>query len=150
MVDANQILNVELFDGLTEEQRTSIANLAEEHQFSEGASVFREGTRAEHIFVLLEGKVTIRIHLTSRPETLTVSVINQPYQSFGWSGIVSPHFFTASAYCESDCRLFTIPGKELMEIFKNNPETGFLVMCRISEMISNRLRSSRQVLLKTL
>jgi CRP-like cAMP-binding protein len=81
---------------------------------------------------------------------LTVSVINQAHQSFGWSGIVSPYHFTASARCETDCRVLAIPGQKLFEILKEDPESGFHVMCKISEMISSRLRSSRQVLLKSL
>ena len=150
MTNAEELSQVALFEQISNEQRARIAEIAEEKHFTQGELIFREGTGAEHIYVLLDGKVTIRVHLTSRPENLTVSVINQAHQSFGWSGIVSPYHFTASAQCETDCRLFAIPGKKLLEILKMEPESGFYVMCKISEMISSRLRSSRQVLLKSL
>lgn len=150
MVDTDTLHNIGLFEGLSKEQYSRIADVAEEVHHSRGTLIFQEGERAEHVYVMLEGKAAIRIHLTSRPESLTVSVINKPYQSLGWSGIVSPNYFTASAVCETDCRLLAIPGDALMEILKQDPEAAFLVMCRISELISDRLRSSRQVLLKSL
>jgi CRP/FNR family cyclic AMP-dependent transcriptional regulator len=150
MANAEELSQVALFDGISIEQCARIADIAEEKHFSQGELIFREGDRAEHIYVLLDGKVTIRVHLTSRPESLTVSVINQVHQSFGWSGVVSPYHFTASALCETACQVYAIPGQQLMDILKDDPESGFQVMCKISELISNRLRSSRQVLLKSL
>lgn len=150
MVNAKELKEVGLFEDISDEQRATIATIGEEMDFAQGAFIFREGAHAEYIYVLLEGKVTIRVHLTSRPENLTVSVINKPYQAFGWSGVVSPNHFTASALCESDCRVFAIPGNEFMEMLGEDPVAGFLIMCKISEMISSRLRSTRQVLLKSL
>lgn len=150
MVNVKELREVGLFEEISDEHRAIIVDIAEEMNFAQGAIIFREGARAEYIYVLLEGKVTIRVHLTSRPENLTVSVINKPYQAFGWSGVVSPNHFTASALCESDCRVLAIPGKELMEMLREDPLAGFLIMCKISEMISSRLRSTRQVLVKTL
>ena len=150
MVNPQELSTVGLFDGIPDEQLAKIVDIAEEMHFSQGELIFREGTKAKHIYVLLDGKVAIRVHLTSRPESLTVSVINKAYHSFGWSGIVPPYHFTATALCESDCRLLVIPGQELLKILRDDPESGFHVMCKISEMISSRLRSSRQVLLKSL
>jgi CRP-like cAMP-binding protein len=150
MVNPEELHAVGLFDEIPDEQLTKIVEISREMTFKQGELIFREGSEAENIYVLLDGKVAIRVHLTSRPESLTVSVINKPYQSFGWSGIVSPYHFTASALCESDCRLLAISGQELLQKLREDPESGFQVMCKISEMISSRLRSSRQVLLKSL
>ena len=133
MVNSEELSAVGLFDEIPDEQLAKIVDIAEETEFALGELIFREGTEAEHIYVLLDGKVAIRVHLTSRPESLTVSVINKPYQSFGWSGVVPPYHFTASALCESDCRLLAIPGQELLRILRDDPESGFHVMCKISE-----------------
>jgi hypothetical protein len=37
-----------------------------------------------------------------------------------------------------------------MKLLNENPEAGFAVMQRLTELVSSRLRNSRQALLKTL
>ena len=109
-----------------------------------------EGHEAEYIYFLLDGEVSIQVSLTSRTETVTVSLINKAFQSFGWSGVVPPHHFTATARCNEDSRILAVHGQKLIQILKREPKSGFMVMQRISEVIARRLRNSRIVLLKTL
>ncbi|MFZ5911938.1 MAG: cyclic nucleotide-binding domain-containing protein [Chloroflexota bacterium] len=139
-----------LFRDLPEDFLAKIADLCQEVSFAEGETVFREGEEADQLHFLLEGSLTLKVKLTSRPESITVSAVNRKYESFGWSGLVPPHHYTASAICEQDCRVLTVPGAALMELLNQNTAAGFLVMQRIAELIANRLHNSRQALLKTL
>jgi CRP/FNR family cyclic AMP-dependent transcriptional regulator len=139
-----------LFRNLPESLLDNIAALGEELSFSQGDSIFREGEQADKLHFLLEGEVFLKVKLTSRPESITVSVVNQKFESFGWSGIVPPYHYTASAICETGCRVLTIPGDKFMELLDENPMAGFTVMKRLTELVSSRLRNSRQALLKTL
>ena len=43
-----------------------------------------------------------------------------------------------------------LPGDGFMKLLQENPSAGFIVMQRLTELISSRLRTSRQGLLKTL
>lgn len=139
-----------LFRNLPEELLDKVAALSEEITFSQGDVIFREGEQADKLHFLLEGEIVLKVKLTSRPESISVSVVSQMFESFGWSGIVPPYHYTASAICEADCKVLTIPGEGFMKILNENPAAGFIVMQRISELIASRLRNSRQVLLKTL
>jgi CRP-like cAMP-binding protein len=144
------IPEVDLFRDLPHEQISALASICEVENFSKGALIFDESERAEKLFILLEGRVSIRMRLTSKPQSVTVSVLNGSRQSFGWSGIVSPNYYTAFALCEEDCVVLAIQGQALLEILRREPVSGFDVMMRISEVISSRLRNSRMVLLKSL
>jgi CRP/FNR family cyclic AMP-dependent transcriptional regulator len=126
------------------------AALGEEETFSQGDVIFREGEGADKLHFLLEGEIVLKVKLTSRPESISVSVVNQRFESFGWSGIVPPYHYTASAICEADCKVLTIPGEGFMNVLSENPAAGFIVMQRLTELIASRLRNSRQALLKTL
>ncbi|MGD8402955.1 MAG: cyclic nucleotide-binding domain-containing protein [Anaerolineales bacterium] len=139
-----------LFRNLPEELLDKVAKLGEEVSFSQGDAIFREGDEADKLHFLLEGEIILKVKLTSRPEHITVSAVRQQYESFGWSGIVSPFHYTASAYCEEDCKVLMLPGKEFMNLLNENPKAGFTVMQRITEIVASRLRNSRQALLKTL
>ena len=139
-----------LFRNLPEELLEKVAKLGEEATFSEGESIFREGEQADKLHFLLEGKLVLKVKLTSRPESITVSAVGQQYESFGWSGIVPPYHYTASAICAADCKILTIPGDGFMKLLEENPTAGFTVMQRLTELVASRLRNSRQALLKTL
>ena len=139
-----------LFRNLPEELLDKIAALCEETAFLQGETVFREGEDADKLHFLLEGDILLKVKLTSRPESITVSAVSQRYEGFGWSGIVPPYHYTASAVCEVDCKVLTIPGEGFMQLLKDNPAAGFIVMQRLAELIASRLRTSRQALLKTL
>ena len=139
-----------LFRNLPESLLDKIAALGEELSFSQGETIFREGEEADKLHFLLEGDVLLKVNLTSRPESITVSAVSQRFESFGWSGIVPPYHYTASAICETDCMVLTIPGDSFMKLLEENPVQGFTVMRRLTELVSSRLRNSRQALLKTL
>lgn len=150
MIPTKLLHPIGLFEEVSHGQLSKIAVISEVAKRSRGELIFSEGDRAEYLYILVEGKVAIRVQLTSRPESVTVAVLNQTHQSFGWSGVVEPYHYTASALCEEDCYLIAIPGQKLIEILRSEPASGFEVMRHISEVISSRLRNSRAVLLKTL
>ena len=150
MVTPKMLSQASLFEGLTEEQLTPISDLCEEVTCEQGQVLFWEGDQAEALYILLEGEINIFVQLSSRPERVTVSVINQPYQTFAWSGVVAPYYYTASALCEADCRLIALDGQALMEVLEQDPVMGFVVIRRIAEVIGGRLRNTRVVGLKAL
>ena len=150
MATKAQLSEFPLFKDLSEELLDKVTELCIEETFAKGETVFREGEKADKLHFLLKGDIVLKVKLTSRPESITVSVVSQDNESFGWSGIVPPYIYTATAYCEEECRVLLLPSDEFMTLLKGNPEAGFTVMQRLTELISSRLRSSRQGLLKTL
>ena len=145
-----QLSEFPLFRNLPEDLLDKVVAICEEETYSEGDTVFREGDNADKLHFLLQGDILLKVKLTSRPESITVSVVSQCFESFGWSGIVPPYHYTASAICENGCRVLTIPGDRFMSLLEDNPEAGFTVMQRLTELIASRLRTSRQALLKTI
>jgi len=139
-----------LFQNLPEELLEKVAKICEEATFSEGDYIFREGDDADKLHFLLDGEIVLKVRLTSRPDSITVSAVSQQFESFGWSGIVPPYHYTASAVCDTDCKVLTIPGAGFLKLLEENPSAGFSVMRRLTELVASRLRTSRQALLKTL
>lgn len=150
MITEKQLSEFPLFRDLPKTLLTKIAASAQEIRVAKNEYVFREGEQAEKLHFLLKGSIALRVKLTSRPESITVSFVNRPNEIFGWSGMVPPYHYTASALCEEDCQILTIPGQPLMNLLREHPESGFIVMQRMAELIADRLRNSRQALLKTI
>lgn len=150
MITRESLANFDLFKDISADVLEKIAALCEDVFVQKGGFVFREGEKADKLHLLIKGSIALRVSLTSRPEAVTVSIVGRPYQTLGWSGVVPPHHYTASAFCEEDSHLIAIPAREFMQILQEHPETGFQVMLRITEIIADRLRNSRQALLKTI
>ena len=150
MINTDTLSKFSLFNGLPDALLKEIAALSKEVSAKKGDFVFREGETADKLHFLLNGSVALRVKLTSRPESITVSFVSSPFQSFGWSGVVAPHHYTSSAECDEDSNLLIIPAEPFMKLLEDNPEHGFTVMKRIAEIIADRLRNSRQALLKTI
>ncbi len=150
MITKEMLTNFDLFKGVPESVLEEVAKLCEEVFVQKDGYVFREGETANKLHLLVKGSIALRVNLTSRPESVTVSIVSRPNQTLGWSGVVAPNHYTASAFCEEDSHLLAIPADKFMQVLEAHPEAGFKVMLRITEIISDRLRNSRQALLKTL
>ena len=150
MITKESLANFDLFKGVPESVLDEVAKLCEEVFVQKDGYVFREGETANKLHLLVKGSIALRVNLTSRPESVTVSIVSRPNQTLGWSGVVAPNHYTASAFCEENSHLVAIPADKFMQVLEAHPEAGFKVMLRITEIISDRLRNSRQALLKTL
>ncbi len=150
MITTDLLSQFDLFKGLPDTLLKDIAGLAEELSVKKGEFIFHEGGKADKLHFLVNGSIAFRVKLTSRPESITVSFVSSPYQSFGWSGIVAPHHYTSSAECDEDSNLLTISAAPFLKLLEENPASGFKIMQRIAEIIADRLRNSRQALLKTI
>lgn len=139
-----------LFNGLPESLLKEIAAISAEAEYKKGEFIFREGEKADKLHFLINGSVALLVNLTSRPESVTVSFISTPFQSFGWSGVVPPHHYTSSAKCDEDTDVLMISAEPFMNLLEKNPEAGFKIMQRVTVIIADRLRNSRQALLKTI
>ena len=150
MISTEILSQFSLFDGLPDSLLKEIAGISNEVSVKKDDFVFREGEKADKLYFLLKGSIVLRVKLTSRPESITVSFVSSPYRSFGWSGVVAPHHYTSSAEADEDSSLLIIPAEPFMTLLEKNPEHGFTVMKRIAEVIADRLRNSHQALLKTI
>ena len=150
MITSEFLAEFDLFKGVSEDTLKEIASISDRIKVGKDQFVFREGEQADKLHLLISGSIALRVNLTSRPDFVTVSFIHRPHQTLGWSGVVAPNHYTASAFCEEDTELLVIPADKFMHILENNPDAGFKIMLHITQIISDRLRNSRQALLKSL
>ncbi|HSO13181.1 MAG TPA: cyclic nucleotide-binding domain-containing protein [Anaerolineales bacterium] len=150
MITPEMLAEFDLFKEVSKDTLKEVAAISETIKVNKDNFVFREGEKADKLHLLVSGSIALRVKLTSRPESVTVSFVNRPHQTLGWSGVVSPNHYTASAVCEEDSELVAIPSGKFMQILDKHPESGYKIMLRITAIISDRLRNSRQALLKTL
>jgi CRP-like cAMP-binding protein len=133
-----------LFRGLDESELVRIAELCREHPMKSDEVIFSEGTRAAHLHLCRNGKVDIVIRVRE-PWNKNVTVHTAGAgELFGWSAMVAPYTYTASAECADDGEEIRIMGAELLKLFDKNPRVGLVVWRNLSAEISARLTQTRQ------
>ncbi|MBN1564085.1 MAG: cyclic nucleotide-binding domain-containing protein [Anaerolineae bacterium] len=150
MVPTSTLAQTSLFADLSDAQLEKFAALAAEVAYAEGDTIFEEGAEACCLYILLDGKVNIHTQLTSRPEKISIAIINQPGRVIGWSGFLAEARYTGSATCQEASCLLEFDGPAFMQVLNDDPALGFIVMRRITDVISNRLRNLQRFVLKTL
>lgn len=136
--------------GLTEDQLAALDDFSEVVKCQKGERLFQVGNAASKVYFLLEGKISVQVQLSSRPETVSLVVLTKSGQLVGWSGMIEGAHYTATAVCMEDSKLLAIDGKQFAAVLEQDPKNGFAVMQRISFVISERMRNLQSVVLKTM
>ena len=144
--DASVLKGFGLFKGLDGNELAQIAELCDERAFKEGERIFSEATRATHLHLCCSGKVDIMIWVRE-PWNKDVTVHQaEAGELFGWSALVMPYTYTASATAVVDGEEIRIKGSDLLELFDRNPHITSVVCMNLSTEISARLTQTRQKL----
>ena len=99
--------------------------------------LFREGAPAEELFLVIEGTVALEIEVRPfdrQPFTTAVEAVGRG-ECLGWSAVVAPHRYTATATTLCDCSLMAVRGDQLLRLMTASPELGYLVMTRLTALV---------------
>ena len=91
----------DLFWGMSKKFVQDAMDTSEKLSCDEGDSLFYEGDKAKHFFILLKGRVL----LTQGKEGPTVHMARHTGELIGWSTLTGREFFSASARCQEPSNL---------------------------------------------
>lgn len=143
MVSPQQLRRLPLFAGVDYQLLKSLAMAGEEIIVPKGAWLFHEGERADALYIILNGQMNIRIRMGQRdiaPPNLTTLTEGDV---LGWSALVRPFVYTMGAIAHEDTVLARINGVHMCELMEQNPEMGFLLMRRLTQVLGERLTNLR-------
>jgi len=133
--------------GLPEKILEEIAVLWRERSFVRGTTILRENSHARRLFVLSKGAVAVSIR---RGEgEFVIEIVKKKGALFGWSALVSPRRYTATAKALENCRVLSVEGKDLERFFQRYPSFGLVFLQKLCSLIANRLHSTRSLLAET-
>jgi CRP/FNR family transcriptional regulator len=147
MTVAPEVLKkMDIFEFLKLEELKDIAELAETEVFEQGGLIFKEGDRAEKIYLILEGRVSIEVPVYSGKEIPVYTLSKGRF--FGYPSLLRTRRFTTNARCLDKVTVVSIVADELVnKIFKKDCRRGYLVMVRMTELIAKKLQETRMQLL---
>jgi CRP-like cAMP-binding protein len=122
--------------------------LFKERSFPPGSIILTENRRARRLFLLLQGTVVLSIR--RREEELILEVVKKKGSLFGWSALVPPKTYTATAKALEEVRVLIADGTKLERFFQRYPSSGWRFLRRLSSIIATRLARAHSLLADTL
>jgi CRP-like cAMP-binding protein len=129
------IREVDLFKGIASHIIDEIAQLAVEEVYPAGTVIFKRGDFADSLYVLEDG----RVDLLLRGKKRFAYPLQHPGYVFGWSALVEPNRYTATAECIEESKVIKLDGTRLLHVFEKHPSEGLTIMKRFAGVIGMRL-----------
>jgi CRP-like cAMP-binding protein len=141
MVSPELLRRYPFFADLTNDQLVSLAMIAQAITYDAGETVFSQDEPARHFFLVVDGRVSLFVEFGSRASRATITDIEKS-EVFGWSALVEPYEYTATAECVRSSELISFDGPELRQLIKADAQLDRLMMHRVNEVLASRLHSA--------
>jgi CRP/FNR family cyclic AMP-dependent transcriptional regulator len=145
-VTPSMLCSLPIFSDLSDEHVGIIADISTTRPFAEGEEIFHEGGSRRHLYVVLDGRIALEMHVPNRGWLRILTV--EPQQAFGWSSVTdvaSKRTVTARAVCAG--KLLSIDAGRLIEACRKDPVLGSVIMHHVANLIAGRLLVTRLQLL---
>lgn len=140
MIDADMIRGIDIFDGLTASELRYISELCRIVKLKKGAKILSRGDSAKDFYVIKSGKVNLCLQVPVLLANKEIVVdIKTGGDALGWSALVEPYKSTLSAYCDEDCELIQMRGKEILSLCANKHHLGYILFGNLAKIISSRM-----------
>jgi len=132
----------DLLKGLGKDFLKQVMEVAEKQRHSKGHLLFKEGDRADHLYILLKGRVKITIGETSHK----VYSVDHPGEVFGWSCLVGRERYSGSAECRESTTLLRIGIEKLEALFEKNQRSEAIFFRHLAYGLGARLIQSYRMI----
>nr|MBN1228594.1 cyclic nucleotide-binding domain-containing protein [Anaerolineae bacterium] len=143
MISPEILRRFSLFAGIEPSRFNDIAMASEEISLSEGEWLFEEGDPASSLYLLLNGRVELKINLDEKGKRQADLHTMTGGSVIGLSSLVDPHIYTLSAQALSPVKLAKIDAHKMIEMMESDTDFGYTIMIGLSKILTDRLISLR-------
>jgi CRP/FNR family cyclic AMP-dependent transcriptional regulator len=129
------------FAAAQDEGLRALAMICEEVTVAAGTVMYREGDKADKLYILVEGEVDIQYTLGSG-ELRTVDTI-VPGELMMWSALVEPYKSTAVVTARQNSRLMALDSEKLRAYCAKDHKVANDVLLHLTKMLATRLEGAR-------
>ncbi len=147
MISPEILRRYPFFGHLNNEELAQIAMIAEESSFEKGDTIFKEGQKADSLYLLEEGSVDLFYHTQEEhdPRSVRKFLVGEinPGEIFAISVFIDPFILTATAVAAQNGQLLRINGTELRRMFENDHQMAYHLMVQLMKVFADRLYFTR-------
>ena len=145
-VSVELLQSIPLFHDAPPAHLDVLARISQIRSFKENHEIFHEGDAQDYLYVVLEGRVALEIHIPNRGRLRILTV--EPLDVLGWSSITDAvRKRTATARTVTPAKLLAISAEDLQKACTDDCQLGYLIMTHVANVIANRLIITRMQLL---
>lgn len=141
-MDAALLDRFALLEGFSQDQVEILSPIMTVAEFHAGQMVFGQGDRADFLYFIIDGRVSIQFKPEDGP-VLTVASLEEG-GVFGWSSALGSTCYTSSAICMDESLFVKVSGEDLKTLCQEHPETGILILNTLAGVIAQRLRGTHE------
>ena len=167
MTAKNPLNGFKFFNEVRPDTLESIARLGEIMEYKVDDVIFRFDEPAIHLYGVIEGEVDLSVVFKDKvlkteieyEEAIQASMVEEeksivvdtviPGQVFGWASLIGPGRRTVTAHCAEASRVIALPAAELRTMFEEDNALGYVIMKKMSDIISKRLQKRTEKLIET-
>lgn len=135
----SNIVEHPFFQTMRPEHKALLLENAREVKFNAGEIIFREGQPANRLFLVKAGKINLKYSNPSRAGTETV----EAGKVLGWSWLFPPFQWHSTAEAVEPTCAIVLDGGHLLVTSEKNPEFGYALMKRITQILIHHLQHAR-------
>lgn len=121
---------------LTPEQYDLLSAVFEDISLPARSVICRQGELAAHMYLLMEGRVTIRYKPYDGPR-ITLTHLHAG-DVFGWSAVVGNETYTSDATSTTPVQLLRVRGETLRRLCTEYPTAGRSILEKLAKAVSPR------------
>ncbi len=141
------IKSIPWFLELSPESIQRLCTVADVRAFSSNEVIFSEGEQHPYLYVILEGKVSVESYVPGYGSMPIFAA--ESLDVIGWSSMTPVvRQKTGTARVLEPTRLLAFKADALMELCENDCDLGFVIMCRLANIVASRLLTHRLHLLE--
>jgi len=145
MVQVDEIKQLEFFNVFSQEQLEELSKITEKRNYEKGALVYQRGYRADHIYVVIKGSISL--NRIEPGEKIGISFEKREQgELFGTACFMDPQEYTLTAVCMADSEVMVLDTNKLLEICERDPELGYKFVKEVAQIYFERYKvAKRQV-----
>jgi CRP-like cAMP-binding protein len=138
-----QLLGSPFLEGFDPRDLAALAPRATLVSFAESEPVFTQGNPATCLYLLVEGAVELSAAPGGGGPAVVVQTLTHEGHPIGWSAMVAPHRYRATATAREPTVLLAIGREALDQRARADPRFGMTLMGAVVGIVGDRLRATR-------
>ena len=135
----------DFFNAFSEKQLAELIKVTETKTFKKGSEIYKEGDRANYIFLVSKGWVSLR--KVDPERDIGISFENREKgELFGTACFMKPQEYTLNAVCMEDSEVLKMDADKLFDLFQKDYQMGYLFLKEIAKVYFERYKSVKRQL----
>ncbi|MGB3400507.1 MAG: Crp/Fnr family transcriptional regulator [Candidatus Deferrimicrobiaceae bacterium] len=143
MIKGSDFNKFDMFSVFSDDQLAELSKITEKKSFKKGAQIYQEGDRANQIYLVTKGLVSM--NKIAPGEKVGISFEKRERGDlFGTACFMKPQEYTLNAVSMQPTEVMSIDGDKLFELFQKDPDLGYKFMKEVAKIYFERYKIAKR------